>query len=80
MNGLEVQYWSLDIPNPLEISGKKLGAEIHLRAADPSKDGEVKRGTGIYEIVLYTDKDVDEKDAMIVKDFVRIGFKNVKAE
>jgi len=56
MDGKQVQAWSLTVPSPIEISGKALPTELYLRGADSSIAGEVKRGTGLYEVTLWTSK------------------------
>jgi hypothetical protein len=62
IDGQQVQAWSLQTPSPIEVETsdgkKKLSTELYLREANASIDEEVKRGTGIYEVVLWTSQNI----------------------
>lgn len=57
----EVHVWTLEVPSPISVNTKdvrkNLTTEIHLREAKQSVEGEVKRGTGLWEVAFWVSGD-----------------------
>jgi len=49
--------WSLEVPHPVKSiikdSGKKYNAEVYLRGAKESDEGQVNRGSGLWEVAFW---------------------------
>lgn len=80
VNSIQILSWTLDTPVPLEFDGeggrKKLDAELCLRAADPLIEEEISRGTGLYEVTLWTSKAIGHQVAAVKNNSGRIKFQS----